>query len=104
MASAMADVVVAGCAGRLFLGLIYYLIYFPWAWWLERERGWTLLHAAAVTAPAGSGSWGPQNGVLFSGLPGCGKSTTTLAFLNQPEWQIVSITSCSPMVSGFCLC
>ncbi len=75
---------------RLFLGLIYYLIYFPWAWWLERERGWTLLHAAAVTAPAGSGSWGPQNGVLFSGLPGCGKSTTTLAFLNQPEWQIVS--------------
>lgn len=75
---------------RLFVGLIYYLVYFPWAWWLERERGWTLLHAAAVTTPTGAGSFGPQNGVLFSGLPGCGKSTTTLAFLNQPEWQIVS--------------
>jgi hypothetical protein len=28
--------------------------------------------------------------MVFSGLPGCGKSTTTLAFLNQPGWQIVS--------------
>jgi hypothetical protein len=75
---------------RLFVGLIYYLVYFPWAWWLERERGWTLLHAAAVAAPAGAGIFGPQDGVIFSGLPGCGKSTTALAFLNQPEWQIVS--------------
>jgi hypothetical protein len=75
---------------RLFVGLIYYLVYFPWAWWLERERGWTLLHAAAVAAPAGAGIFGPQDGVVFSGLPGCGKSTTALAFLNQPEWHIVS--------------
>ena len=75
---------------QLFVALIYYLVYFPWMWWLERERGWTLLHAGAVTAPVGSGTFGPQDGMIFSGLPGCGKSTTTLAFLNQPEWQIVS--------------
>lgn len=75
---------------RLFVGLIYYLVYFPWAWWLERERGWTLLHAGAVAAPAGAGMFGPQEGLIFAGLPGCGKSTTSLAFLDQPEWQIVS--------------
>ena len=75
---------------RLFVGLIYYLVYFPWVWWLERERGWTVLHAGAVATLSGSGTFGPQDGVIFSGLPGCGKSTTTLAFLNQPEWQIVS--------------
>ena len=75
---------------RLFVALIYYLVYFPWLWWLERERGWTLMHAGAVTTPSGAGTFGPQDGVIFSGLPGCGKSTTTLAFLNQPEWQIVS--------------
>jgi len=75
---------------RLFVGLIYYLVYFPWAWWLERERGWTLLHAGAVAAPAGAGMFGPQEGLILAGLPGCGKSTTSLSFLNQPEWQIVS--------------
>lgn len=75
---------------RLFVGLIYYLVYFPWMWWLERERGWTLLHAGAVNTSSGSGTFGPWDGVVFSGLPGCGKSTTTLAFLNWPEWQIVS--------------
>lgn len=75
---------------RLFVGLIYYLTYFPWAWWLEREWGWTLLHAAAVSTTVGSGTFSPQDGILFSGLPGCGKSTTALAFLNRSEWKIVS--------------
>jgi hypothetical protein len=75
---------------QLLVALIYYLAYFPWAWRLERERGWTLCHAAAVATPTGSGAFGPQDGVIFSGLPGCGKSTTALAFLNRPEWQIVS--------------
>lgn len=67
---------------RLFVALIYYLVYFPCVWWLERQRGWTLLHASAVAAPEG--------GLIFSGMPGCGKSTTALAALNAPEWQIVS--------------
>jgi hypothetical protein len=67
---------------RLFVSLIYYLVYFPYVWWLERERGWTLLHASTVAMPEG--------GLVFSGLPGCGKSTTGLAALNAPESQIVS--------------
>jgi hypothetical protein len=67
---------------RLFTLLVYYLVYFPLIWWLEHERGWTLFHASAIATPEG--------GLVFSGLPGCGKSTTTLAALNTPEWQIVS--------------
>ncbi len=67
---------------RLFVPLIYYLVYFPCAWWLERDRGWTLLHAAAVATPAG--------GLVLSGLPGCGKSTTALAALGQSSWRVVS--------------
>ena len=67
---------------RLFITLVYYLVYFPCAWWLERRRGWTLLHASAVAASDG--------GLILSGLPGCGKSTTALAALSAPEWQIVS--------------
>ena len=72
----------ASARERLFVSLIYYLVYFPCAWWLERERGWTLLHASAIATPEG--------GLVLSGLPGCGKSTAALAALNVPEWQIVS--------------
>jgi hypothetical protein len=75
---------------RLSVALVYYLTYFPWMWWLERERGWILLHAAAIGVPGGSGPFAPHEGMLLSGLPGCGKSTTALAFLNRAEWQIVS--------------
>ncbi|MCP4537256.1 MAG: hypothetical protein GY832_08920 [Chloroflexi bacterium] len=67
---------------RLFVALIYYLVYFPCAWWLEHRRGWTLVHASALATSGG--------GLTFSGLPGCGKSTTALAALNAPESQIVS--------------
>ncbi len=67
---------------RLFVALIYYLVYFPCAWWLEQRRGWTLMHASALATSGG--------GLILSGLPGCGKSTTALAALNAPEWQIVS--------------
>jgi hypothetical protein len=74
--------VVVSTRARIFVSLIYYLVYFPCAWWLEHERGWTLLHASAVTMAEG--------GLVFSGLPGCGKSTTALAALSAPGWQIVS--------------
>jgi hypothetical protein len=74
--------VVASARARVFVSLVYYLVYFPCMWWLEHERGWTLFHASAVATPEG--------GLVFSGLPGCGKSTTALAALNMPEWQIVS--------------
>ena len=67
---------------RIFVLLIYYLVYFPCAWRLERESGWTLMHASAIATNKG--------GLVFSGLPGCGKSSSALAALNAPEWQIVS--------------
>jgi hypothetical protein len=72
----------ASARERLFVSLIYYLVYFPCAWWLERERDLTLLHASAIATSEG--------GLVFSGLPGCGKSTAALAALNAPEWQVVS--------------
>lgn len=67
---------------RLYISLVYYLVYFPWGWWLERERGWSLLHAAGLRREDG--------GVILSGLPGCGKSTLVWAALSLPGWQLLS--------------
>ncbi|MCR4407755.1 MAG: hypothetical protein NUW24_12685 [Anaerolineae bacterium] len=76
--------ILQGRAGeaRLFVTLIYFLVYFPLFWYLERERGWYLLHAAAVAHPRG--------GILLAGLPGVGKSTFTLALLADPTARLVS--------------
>ncbi len=76
--------VLQGRAGeaRLFITLIYFLVYFPLFWYLERERGWYLLHAAAVTHPHG--------GVVLAGLPGVGKSTFTLALLSDPAARLLA--------------
>lgn len=78
------DHVLQGQAGeaRLFVTLIYFLVYFPLCWYLERERGWYLLHAAAVAYPSG--------GVLLAGLPGVGKSTFTLALLADPAVRLLA--------------
>ncbi len=46
--------------------------------------------AAHAPASESSDDLEQQEGLIFAGLPGCGKSTTSLAFLDQPEWQIVS--------------
>ncbi len=67
---------------RLYVSLIYYLVYFPCCWWLEWQRGWSLLHAAALASPDG--------GVVLSGLPGCGKSTFVWSALTLPGWQLLS--------------
>lgn len=67
---------------RLYVSLIYYLVYFPWGWWMERERGWNLIHAAALAREG--------KGVVLSGLPGCGKSTFVWAALALPNWQLLS--------------
>ncbi len=76
--------VLQGRAGeaRLFITLIYFLVYFPLFWSLERERGWYLLHAGAVAHPGG--------GALLAGLPGVGKSTFTLALLADPAVRLLS--------------
>jgi len=67
---------------RLYVTLIYYLIYFPWAWWLESDRGWSLLHAAGL-------AW-EGKGVLLTGLPGCGKSAVVWAALHREGWRLLS--------------
>jgi hypothetical protein len=76
--------ILQGQAGeaRLFITLIYFLVYFPLFWYLERDRGWYLLHAAAVAHPNG--------GAVLAGLPGVGKSTFTLALLADPAVQLLS--------------
>ncbi|HIE38397.1 MAG TPA: hypothetical protein EYH30_04655 [Anaerolineales bacterium] len=67
---------------RLYVSLIYYLVYFPWGWWMERERGWSLIHAAALARG--------EDGIVLSGLPGCGKSTFVWAALALPGWRLLS--------------
>ncbi len=67
---------------RTYLSLVYYLLYFPLGWWLERERGWSLIHAAGLTHEG--------DGVVVAGLPGCGKSTFVWTALARPGWRILS--------------
>jgi hypothetical protein len=67
---------------RVYAALIYYLVYFPLLWYLERTRRWYPLHASAV-------AW-PQGAVVLAGLGGIGKSTLTLAFLRDPDARLLS--------------
>jgi hypothetical protein len=67
---------------RIYAALIYYLVYFPLLWHIERTRQWYPLHASAV-------AW-PQGAVVLAGLGGVGKSTLTLAFLSDPHARLLS--------------
>jgi len=67
---------------RIYATLIYYLVYFPLLWHIERSRRWFPLHASAV-------AW-PQGALILSGLGGVGKSTLTLAFLDDPAAHLLS--------------
>jgi hypothetical protein len=58
---------------RKFFSVLQYLLYFPIAWFLERTRGWRLLHASAVVAG--------DRAVLVAGPGGVGKTTTCLALV-----------------------
>jgi hypothetical protein len=66
---------------KRFSTILYYMIYYPTFWWLERQ-GLFPLHAAAVEM---SGT-----GIVFCGLPGCGKSTLSLASLALPGARLLS--------------
>jgi len=68
---------------RLFFKLMYFMIYYPMAWQLERARGWGLLHASAVALPSG-------RAVILSGLGGVGKSTLGLSLLSRPGARLLS--------------
>ncbi len=68
---------------RLFFKLMYAMVYSPVAWWLERTRGWGLLHASAVALPNGQA-------VLLAGQGGVGKSTLAMTLLAMPGARLVS--------------
>lgn len=67
---------------KLSMYLKYFLILFPTIWYYEIFRKHFLLHASAITFK--------HKTALFSGLGGVGKSTFTLALLNQPETTFIS--------------
>ena len=66
----------------LLIGLIYYLIYFPYLYYLERFNNLSLLHAGAVKYK--------QNGIILSGLGGIGKSTFAFGTLLLDECKFLS--------------
>ncbi len=68
---------------RIFFKMMYFMVYYPFAWLLERGRGWGLLHASAVILPSG-------RAVILSGLGGVGKSTLSLALLSRPGSRLLS--------------
>lgn len=53
----------------------YYLFYYPFFWFLENFKGIHPLHASCVDTPKG--------GVIIAGLPGSGKSVTSLALWSK---------------------
>jgi len=67
---------------RKFFDLLRYLVYYPAAWHLERTRGWTMIHAAAV----GDGS----RAILIGGPGGSGKTTTALALVANAGMTLLS--------------
>jgi hypothetical protein len=68
--------------GRRFSTLLYYFFYHPLIWWLSRGAGWNLLHGGAVTTRIGA--------VLMAGMPGCGKSTLSVAMLADADQKMLS--------------
>jgi tRNA-splicing ligase RtcB len=69
-------------AERKFFKLARYLVQFPVAWYLERTRGWTLLHASAVARGG--------EAVLVAGPGGAGKTTTCIGLLAYPGVRLVT--------------
>jgi hypothetical protein len=67
---------------RVFFVLFYYLVYLPIFAYLSYKRDWHLLHAGAISL----------NGAvqILAGLPGSGKSTLSLSFLNEPGARLIS--------------
>ncbi|MBI5506851.1 MAG: hypothetical protein HY899_18855 [Deltaproteobacteria bacterium] len=68
--------------GRRFSTLLYYLFYHPVLWHLSRLEGLHVLHAGAVATRGGA--------VVLAGMPGCGKSTLSVAMLGDPACRMLS--------------
>lgn len=67
---------------KKYFSLMSYLVYYPLIWYLERFRGWTILHASALAGAAG--------GILIGGLGGVGKTTTCVALMQRPGIALMS--------------
>ncbi len=67
---------------KRFSTLLYYHFYHPLLWWLSRGAGWQVLHGGAIATPKGA--------VVLAGMPGCGKSTLTVALLADPRHRMLS--------------
>jgi hypothetical protein len=68
---------------RRFTTLLYYLVYYPIFWLLERE-GWHPIHAGGVELPGGI--------AVFAGPSGVGKSTTVTGLATVPGARLLSDT------------
>ena len=65
-----------------YMGIVYYLIYFPFLYYMEHFRELYLLHAGAIK--------NKKNGIIFSGLGGIGKSTFIIGSLFMNSTKILS--------------
>jgi hypothetical protein len=68
---------------RRFTTLLYYLLYYPTFWLLERQ-GWHPIHAGGVALPAGI--------AVFAGASGVGKSTTVTGLATTAGARLLSDT------------
>jgi len=68
---------------RRFTTILYYLLYYPCFWWLERQ-GWHPIHAGGVELPDGV--------AVFAGPSGVGKSTIVTGLATTPSARLLSDT------------
>jgi hypothetical protein len=69
---------------RRFTTLLYYLVYYPCFWWLERHEGLHPIHAAGVETN--------DEVVVLAGPSGVGKSTLAAALASLPGARLLSDT------------
>jgi hypothetical protein len=67
---------------KRFSTLLYYHFYHPLLWWLSRGAGWQVIHGGAVATPKGA--------IVLAGMPGCGKSTLSVALLADLRHRMLS--------------
>lgn len=67
---------------KRYFSLMSYLVYYPLIWYLENFRGWTILHASALSSTPG--------GIMIGGLGGVGKTTTCVALMQRPGIKLIS--------------
>lgn len=67
---------------KKYFSLMSYLVYHPIIWYLERTRGWTVLHASALDSARG--------GIVIGGLAGVGKSTACVALMQRAGARLIS--------------